>query len=375
MEKSKEKEKKKVVCHFCGTVAEEDNFVEFEGKWMCPECLTVETRLCSRCGERIWYSENSGDSNTILCEDCCDRYYTYCSECDRLLLREDAYYEDGSDEPLCYHCYEDSRCHDYIEDYYYKPTPIFYGSGNRFFGVELEIDGAGESDSSASSVMGIANSNGLEHIYCKHDGSLDEGFEIVTHPMTLDYHLNEMPWESMLRKIRSLGYVSHQAGTCGLHIHVNRSSLGETYDIQEETIARILYFFEKHWDELLKFSRRSVRQLERWAARYGYKEKPKEILDHAKSGGNNGRYSCINLQNCATVEFRMFRGTLKLNTIIATLQLVNRVCDVAFSMSDEEIKNMSWTTFVSGCTEPELIEYLKTRRIYINEPIDSEEDL
>ena len=43
--------------------------------------------------------------------------------------------------------------------------------------------------------------------------------------------------------------------------------------------------------------------------------------------------------------------------------------------SDEEIKNMSWTTFVSGCTEPELIEYLKTRRIYINEPIDSEEDL
>ncbi|MEE1198444.1 MAG: hypothetical protein U0K54_04785 [Acutalibacteraceae bacterium] len=61
-------------------------------------------------------------------------------------------------------CYEGSRTHDYIEDYYYKPEPIFYGSGNRFFGVELETDEAGESDSGASSVMGIANGNGLEHI-------------------------------------------------------------------------------------------------------------------------------------------------------------------------------------------------------------------
>lgn len=120
-------------------------------------------------------------------------------------MRDEAHYD--GDEPLCNRCYEGSCTHDYIEDYYYKPEPIFYGEGKRFFGVELEIDGAGESDSSASSVMDIANGNGLEHIYCKHDGILSEGFEIVTHPMTLDYHLTEMPWESMLRKIRSLGYV------------------------------------------------------------------------------------------------------------------------------------------------------------------------
>lgn len=215
----------------------------------------------------------------------------------------------------------------------------------------------------------------MNHIYCKHDGSLEDGFEIVTHPMTLDYHTNEMPWESVLRKVRSLGYTSHQAGSCGLHIHVNRNSLGDTIVEQEATIARILYFFEKHWEELLKASRRSNRQLERWAARYGYKDKPMDILDHAKGGANNGRYSCINLQNTDTIEFRMFRGTLKYNTIIATLQLVNRVCDVAFCMSDDEIKAMSWTTFVSGCNEPELIQYLKERRIYINEPIECEEDI
>ena len=37
----------------------------------------------------------------------------------------------------------------------------------------------------------------------------------------------------------------------------------------------------------------------------------------------------MNLTNDDTIEFRMFRGTLKFNTLIATLQLVDRVCDVA----------------------------------------------
>ena len=83
----------------------------------------------------------------------------------------------------------------------------------------------------------------------------------------------------------------------------------------------------------------------------------------------------MNLENSATIEFRMFRGTLKLNTLLATLQMVNRICDVALFMSDEELKAMSWTTFVSGCTQPELVQYLKERRLYINEPIDTEEEV
>ena len=80
----------------------------------------------------------------------------------------------------------------------------------------------------------------------------------------------------------------------------------------------------------------------------------------------------MNLQNQDTIEFRIFRGSLKYNTLIATLQLVDRICDVALYLSDEELKSMSWTTFVSGCIQPELVLYLKERRLYINEPIESE---
>ena len=81
--------------------------------------------------------------------------------------------------------------------------------------------------------------------------------------------------------------------------------------MQGEAVAGVLCFFEKRWEELLKFSRRTPRRLERWAARYGCKEHPKEILDFAKKGCHGGRYTCVNLQNDSTVEFRMFRGTLR----------------------------------------------------------------
>ena len=173
-----------------------------------------------------------------------------------------------------------------------------------------------------------------------------------------------------------LDYKSHKTTTCGLHIHVNRTTFGETREIQDERISRVLYFVEHHWEELLKFSRRSEYTMNRWAARYGYKNTPKEILEHAKKGCN-GRYSCINLQNWDTVEFRMFRGTLKVNTIIATLELVDLICQYALTFDDEEISKVSWTEFVEGIDEefyPELIIYLKERRLYINEPIETIEE-
>ena len=71
----------------------------------------------------------------------------------------------------------------------------------------------------------------------------------------------------------------------------------------------------------------------------------------------------------------MFRGTLKYNTLIAALQIVNQICDAAFSMSDEEMQKLSWSEFVASLNEPELIQYLKERNLYINETINAEEEM
>ncbi|MCI7658812.1 amidoligase family protein [Flintibacter sp.] len=362
-------------CH-CGQEHPLENRVMVGDDALCECCANEETVICSRCGERVYRDDNAGDENTPLCQPCYDRHYTSCERCGRIIHVDDAYYEDDDeDDPLCYDCHAHARRNKMIEDYYYKPEPLFRGEGPRYFGVELEIDGAGEDDTSAGQIMGIANGNGLENLYCKHDGSLDDGFEMVTHPMTLEYHMKEMPWAEILQEAIRLGYTSHQANTCGLHVHVNRDAFGESEAEQDSVIARILYFFEKNWEELLKFSRRTPRQLERWATRYGYKDQPKELLDHAKKGYHGGRYTSVNLTNTDTIEFRIFRGTLKYNTLIATLQLLDRICDVALCLTDDQIKAMSWTTFVSGCTQPELVQYLKERRLFVNEPVESEEEV
>ena len=44
-------------------------------------------------------------------------------------------------------------------------------------------------------------------------------------------------------------------------------------------------------------------------------------------------------------------------------------------MSDEEVRHLSWSRFVELITEPELIQYLKERRIYVNESIETEEEI
>ena len=362
------------ICTCCNEEYPISQCYEVSGDPVCPNCLERETVVCTSCGERILRDVNAGNSDTPLCQYCYDRHYTECDRCGALIRQSNACYWSG-DEPFCCDCYTQMEKERGIHDYYYKPTPIFYGGGPRFFGVELEIDGAGESDRNAGELLQIANAQEHYRLYCKHDGSLDDGFELVTHPMTLEYHEKRMPWSEILARAVEMGYTSHQAGSCGLHIHVCRLAFGETEQVQDVAIARVLYFFEKHWEELLNFSRRTPRQLKQWAARYGYQEQPRDILEHAKKGYHGGRYTCVNLQPEDTIEFRIFRGTLKYNTLIATLQLVNRICDVAIYLSDEELKALSWPTFAAGCTQPELVQYLKERRLYVNEPVEVEVEI
>lgn len=359
----------KIYCSYCGSFIDTDDYEEFNGEILCSDCIDNFTSVCDCCGERIWSEDTYGDEYTTLCYHCYNNHYTRCEECDSIIHNDDAYEYD--DCYYCHECYQNIRRNTSIHEYGYKPEPIFYGNSNRYFGVELEIDGAGKDDGYAEELLDIANMRG-EHIYIKTDGSLDDGMEIVTHPMSLDYH-KDFCWEDIMHHAVRLGYRSHQTSTCGLHVHVNRNSFAKSREKQDEVISKILYFVEHHWNEMLKFSRRSEYAMNRWAARYGYENSPKAIMDKAKK--NYGRYVAVNLCNYHTIEFRLFRGTLKYNTLIATLELVNKICDIALSYTDDEMSKLSWSEFVSEITKPELIQYLKERQLYINEKVTTEEEM
>ena len=361
----------KYTCTHCGAVIDDDEYELLDGEPICRECVDNYTCACTRCDRLIYDSDSFGDEYHNLCQHCYDNHYTHCHSCDALICNEDAY--EFECEDYCSECYDDVRYENSsIKEYSYKPEPLFYGADNLYLGIELEIDDGGKDSEYADDILYIGNKSG-EHIYIKSDGSLDDGFEIVSHPMTMEYH-KKYQWEDIFKKAVNLGYRSHQTSTCGLHIHVNRNAFGDNQMEQEEVISKILYFIEKHWNEVFQFSRRSTYNMNRWSARYGFEKTGKAILDKAKNG-SNGRYVAVNLSNYHTIEFRLFRGTLKYNTFIATLQMVSKICDVALSMSECDIDSMSWSSFVSTIEDEELIQYLKERRLYVNDEITNEEEM
>ncbi|MCD7778413.1 MAG: amidoligase family protein [Clostridiales bacterium] len=357
-------------CEFGDELAGDEVFT-FHGRTYCEECFENCTVVCEHCGERIYEEDSVSDSNISLCQYCYDNYYSRCDECERLIHNDDVYYcDEDEDYPLCYNCYSSRNKKKSIHEYSYKPNPIFYGNGNRFFGVELEVDEGGHYDENAREVLNIANKTTEDRLYIKTDGSLENGFEMVSHPMTLEYHNNEMVWAEIMKKLVNMGYKSHKTGTCGLHFHVNRESLGDTHEKREETIGRIIYFVEHHWEQILRFSRRTRAQMDEWASRYGMdrRDNPKRLYDNVKK--YYARHKAVNIQNYSTIEFRMCRGTLKYETFIASMQLINEICNSAVALTDEEMQNLTWTDFISKLTpenHKELIEYLTKRGLYTKE--------
>ncbi len=363
--------KENLVCYFCGEELGGETVHSLDERIMCESCFDEQTTTCECCGEIIWQDDASGDSNITLCNHCYEHHYNICENCGRVISNDDAYYDDDSDYPYCYTCYNKLQ-EKSIKSYNYKPEPIFYGSGSLFMGVELEIDRGGEDDDNAKRLLEIANESD-DRIYTKHDGSLNEGFEIVSSPMTLNYHTKAMPWKKIMKEALKMGYRSHQTNTCGLHIHVNRTAFGKTTDEQEEVIARIVHFVEMHWNELLKFSRRTEENINRWASRYGISTYVQDTYKNAKDK-HLGRYVAINLENYATIEFRLFRGTLCYKTFAGVLMLVNQICNCAIRLSDKELETMSWSEFVLNIPKDnvELIDYLKSKRLYVNELLENE---
>lgn len=352
------------ICDDCGEIIRVDDghWIEYKSECVCDNCFNDNYIVCANCGEITHRYDSYDTTDGDVCEYCYHNCYIECYECGEIVHQDYSTYDENTDKYYCNTCYD--NLNEFINDYCYKPSPLFYGTDNNMFmGIELEIDEGGHLSENAENLLNI---DGKDRIYCKHDGSLNDGFEIVSHPMTLHYHINNMCWSDILEKCVNMGYQSHNTSTCGLHIHISKNSLGNTFEQIDDTIANILYFVEKHWQKMLLFSRRTQENINRWATRYGIEpdDTPKKLLDKAKKNFN--RYQAINLLPTNTIEFRFFRGTLKYSTFIATLQLVYFICN--FCKNVDNINNFNWLDFISYIEKSEtqhneLIEYMKKRGI------------
>ena len=272
-----------------------------------------------------------------------------------------------------------------IHNYSYKPEPEIGYKNDResrehlTFGVELECEPRNDGGNVRMDAYEL--SDRIDEIpggrtYCKSDGSLSNGVEIVSHPGTLAHHMYVMHWRQIQRTCEKAGFRSHDAANSGLHVHVGRAQLGSTGAERDDVTRKVQVLFALYTAELTRFSRRRRSCLEQWAPIDRLGVTPDDIR-HVSSGAQlaswaharvpayrsnlNDRYTAVNVTNSATVEIRIFRGTLKRDTLIAAIQLVSNVFEYAMAHDWADIPASTWADVAAYKPHKELVNYMIAR--------------
>lgn len=348
-------------CEKCETLHPNDEsiYISSEGISICGDCTDGYVK-CDHCNdyEKEENMHEVGNGQNV-CDYCFENNYDTCADCGEV-FPNDELHRDYRDDLYCSDCYEDHK--PAIEDYHTTRKLVFFGgdksdNSNLFLGAEIEVDD-GDSDDCDDTARDMKKCFETGFINMEHDGSLDEGFENITQPATLEYHTSiKDRYKKAFSIATGNGFKSHKTSSCGLHVHFNRSFYAEN---EELYTARLLYIVSKFWDNMTIFSRRSMSQLNRWAKKI--EDKPEDFVERCKNG-HRDRYYAVNLTNRHTIEFRMFRGTLKVGTYIATLQLVDAIVRSAKEMTVEQIQAMEWEQLLQHDEIKEYWDIVKERKV------------
>lgn len=360
-------------CSGCGELVYQDELTYTEN----------ETYYCQNCSSHWYYCDDCDryfdvdyveryhtENDDYVCESCYYDHYVSCDSCGIAVYTDDYYYDEEYENYYCERCWNNRPRHA-INGYYYKPTPIFYGNSdkNLFTGIELEIENKGNCDKQDIANYVINKLNDV--VYCKTDGSLSNGFEIVSHPFTLDFlKTNRNIVKKTMQYLIDNDFRSDETRTCGLHVHVSRKALGNSKEIQDENIKKLFLFFETYKTEICKISRRNGNNYAYFMSDNIDQENKKKkyeclSLEYIKkyNDNNHDRYKVINLCNSNTIEIRIFKGTLNFNTFMATLEFINNLIECIVATETEKI---TFSKVVNYKKTEYLKEYLKTREIKAN---------
>lgn len=230
-------------------------------------------------------------------------------------------------------------------------------------GAEIEVGGNNNisSDNDKNStvkkciqIMNGSDSDEENLIYSTHDSTVQIEFD--TMPCSLEFHKNKMNYREMFEYLDKEGYKGHDCETAGLHIHANRSYLGKSRISQELVISKILYILEKFNDEICVIARRD----NDYSEFAGEKQNEDSIVELYGKYKDKGKRAALNLQHKDTIEFRMFKSTLKYKTFILTLEFVKDIIDYAKSVDIEEIELAKWSDLMN-CFSSELRKYYEFR--------------
>lgn len=255
--------------------------------------------LCNHGGEYFPEGEGSTVVNVGWVSDYhWDRSgaYFHCDNCGEN-FHEDEYNSDG----MCNECHGESSGP--IQPYSCKDFPSKRGKGPLYYGVELEVEVSSSRDRAGAAGCVADDLDGFAIL--KEDGSLDNGFEIVTCPATLEEQRKGWaPFFAQKYPIKSW-----DTTTCGMHVHVSRTALSALQ------VGKLLVFVNN--PENKKFVEKMAGRAESsWS-----KFHSKKLTDGVRHGPE--RYEAINTMNARTIEFRIFRGTINKARFFSNLEFVD----------------------------------------------------
>lgn len=368
--------------------------------WLCYECLTwfegvpdyictdndFDIAFCSnRCFNRSDFFEcehcntihhvydaeqvrDTFDNVALWCEVCFHEDAHRCDDCCEYV--EDIFeMEDGSE--VCSRCQTErvrmlhSDRHTALHAYGYRPDWVVYGDTRNntvpTLGIELETD-TREYDVRHAYIDDLLAAAHADRVFYTHDGSLRNGVEVTSHPMTLDEHISTNLWGEVAEIAKRHGFKSHDVGTCGLHIHFNTSFFGKSDAIRNIGGYKLVLLAQRFQSQFVTFSRR--RNLEWCSFDYSYAPdlKPTKIDIHNVSyngggslvnkayrlkEGNCHAHSVIwNFQHSNTIECRLFRGSLNLETIYASMTFVQGMARFVKTHSEAYCKSIDWYSLI-----------------------------
>jgi hypothetical protein len=219
---------------------------------------------------------------------------------------------------------EDGFCDDdvSIAEYGCKPDLNPQGDGPHYYGLELEVERIhGKTDRSLDGLADIVRNKmsqcGCKGAICKHDGSLCDGFEIVTPPGSI---AKQREWWKWLIEERPEGLGSWSFASTGLHIHCSRAPLSDA------EIARMVVMANNKQARPLieKIAGRRLAYRPHYDAGQSSSEESSFAMLDAKAVANaargNDKYEALNTSPRNTIEWRMFKGTMRYQSVIRAVE-------------------------------------------------------
>jgi hypothetical protein len=319
-----------IVCRSCEDILSVDeDYNDVENELWCQSCTENNAYWCDE-GDHYFTGDTYGtdDSDSTMCERCYERNTTYCEDCDSVYLHGCDYNHDQD---------MDSRI---IHDYSYRPDPIFYSSEDEqtrlYFGIEVETEARGQDYGTRRVAAEFASRLEAERLaYLKSDGSLDCGFEIVSHPMSHSYFMNDANnlWDTISRLKIDYNMIAWGTKTCGLHIHISRA--GFSGGSHQHRFLQLVYNNQDFYEVM------AGRASTHWA-KFNDNVDPdtgQKSLKHKFARHGSDRYAAVNTNNRNTLELRIFRGSLNQDYLKACIDLAHASVQFTRVMSVPEVRN------------------------------------